>query len=433
MGRFAEFKNKRVLIMGLGLHGGGVGAARFFAQAGAQVTATDLRSASELAPSLKALEGLPVRYVLGRHREEDVLHTDLVIQNPGVPANSPYLRVARRAGIAIDTDVGVFARLCPAPTIGITGTKGKSTTATLIAQCLKRHFKSVVLAGNIRTSVLSVLGAISPATKVVLELSSWQLEGLAKIRFSPHMAVITNIFPEHLNRYRSFDAYARAKGLIAKHQTRQDHLFIPHGNPLIRKVTAGTKARVHVWSRRDALPDDLRVRGEHNYENMRAAQAVARFIGVSKADVGRVFKSFRGLEGRCEVVRRLGGITYINDTTATMPEAAIAAIEAMPRPPIVIAGGADKNLDYSGLARAIERRAKAVVLIRGSATDKLKPELGGRPPEVGSMAQAVRLARKQARPGDTVLLSPGAASFGLFLHEFDRGQKFVEAVSKLKR
>lgn len=432
MGSFAEFKNKRVLVMGLGLNGGGVGAARFFVWAGARVTVTDLRRATELAPSVRALKGLPIRYVLGRHRVSDFVRTDVVIQNPGVPDASPYLAAARRADIPIDTDVGVFVERCPAPIIGITGTKGKSTAATLIAECLRKKFRDVILAGNIRTSVLSVLHRIRPTTKVVLELSSWQLEGLARKKFSPHIALITNIFPEHLNRYPSFASYARAKGLITKFQGAGDHLFIRRGDALVRKVISGTAAEVHWWPSRDALPTRLRVLGEHNRANMRAAQAVARHLGVSKPMIWQVFRSFRGLAGRLEVVRRLNGITYVNDTTATMPEAAIAAIRAVHKPPVVIAGGTDKNLDYMALARVLARETKAFVLLAGSATEKLKRHLGSGIPVIRSMTEALALARRKARRGDTVVLSPGAASFELFRNEFDRGAQFVAAVKKLR-
>ncbi len=432
MGNLAEFKNKRVLIMGLGLHGGGGGAARFFVEAGAKVTVTDLRSVKELASSLKALQGLPIQYVLGKHRIADFTKTDLVIQNPGVSDASPYLKAARKAGVVVDTDVGVFAACCPAPIIAITGTKGKSTTATLIAECLQKKFQDAVLAGNIRTSVLSVLRKIKPTTKVVLELSSWQLEGLARKKLSPHIALITNIFPEHLNRYPNFAAYVRAKGLITKFQSAGDHLFIRRGDALVQKAVAGTAAQVHYWSDRAALPPRLRVLGEHNRSNLRAAQAVARRLGVPKSMIWAVFRNFRGLEGRLEIVRRLNGITYINDTTATMPEAAIAAIGAMPKPPIVITGGTDKRLDYRGLARVLYAQAKAVVFLAGSATEKLKRAFGRGAPETRSLADAVRIARRFAQPGDTVLFTPGAASFELFANEFDRGEKFVEAVKKLR-
>ncbi|MBI2624309.1 UDP-N-acetylmuramoyl-L-alanine--D-glutamate ligase [Candidatus Parcubacteria bacterium] len=433
MDSVAKLKNKRVLIMGLGLHGGGVGAARFFVGTGARVTVTDLRTAKELAPSLHTLQGLGIKYVLGRHRERDFHKADLVIQNPGVPNSSPYLAAARKAGVPIDTDVGVFAVLCPAPTIGITGTKGKSTTATLIAECLRRTYRDVVLAGNIRTSVLEVLPRIRATSKVVLELSSWQLEGLERKRYAPHIAVITNIFPEHLNRYPSFAAYIRAKALITRFQTASDHLFLKRGDAMARKAVSKTKAAMHFWSSQDRLPSGVSLLGEHNRANLRAAQAVARFLGVPNRDIIRVFRRFRGLAGRLEVVRRVGGVTFVNDTTATMPQAAIAAIRSMPIAPVVIAGGADKNLDYRGLAETLRRKTKAFILLKGTATDKIKAALGGEAPETDSMSAAVRFACSKAKRGDFVLLSPGAASFGLFRHEFDRGEKFVAAVRRLRR
>lgn len=427
-----DFIGKRVTIMGLGLSGGGVGAARFFARAGARVTATDMRSGEELALSVRQLRGLPIRYVLGRHRKRDFTAADLIIKNPGVPDTSPYLAAARKTGVAVDTDVGIFSKLCPAPVIGITGTKGKSTTATLIAACLRKRFRDVVLAGNIRVSVLDALPKIRPSTQVVLELSSWQLEGLAQHRYSPHIAVITNILPEHLNRYPSFTAYARAKGFIARYQKPGDHLFIQRGDALVGRVVGKTRAHVHFWSRRDPTPRGVRLIGEHNRMNLRAAQVVARFLGIPAADIAAAFRRFRGLPGRLEKVGRVNGVTFINDTTATMPEAAIAAIVAMPKPPIVITGGTDKRLDYRALGRVLRLQAKAVVFLPGSATEKLKRAFGTGAPEARSLVEAVRIARRFAQPGDTVLFTPGAASFELFANEFDRGEKFVEAVNKLR-
>lgn len=428
----SDFSGKRVLIMGLGLHGGGVGAARFFARAGARVTATDLRRAPELAPSLRQLRGLDIRYILGRHRKRDFTTTHLVIKNPGVPDASPYLTAAQKAGVAVDTDVGIFSKLCPAPLIGITGTKGKSTTAALIAACLRKRFRDVVLAGNIRVSVLDALPKIRPTTQVVLELSSWQLEGLTQHRYSPHIAVITNILAEHLNRYPSFAAYAQAKGVITRYQKPGDHLFIQRGDALVERVVEKTRAQIHFWSRRDQVPRGTRLLGEHNRMNLRAAQAVVRLLGVPKADIAAAFRRFRGLPGRLEKVGRVDGVTFINDTTATMPEAAIAAIVAMSKPPIVITGGTDKRLDYRALGRVLRLRAKAVVLLAGSATEKLKRTFGRGAPETRSLVEAVRIARRLAQPGDTVLFTPGAASFELFANEFDRGAQFVAVVKKLK-
>ena len=215
--RFKNFKNKKIVVMGLGLHGGGVGVARFFAKQGARVLVTDLRKKAELKESLEKLKDWPIKYVLGKHRSEDFKNQDLIIKNPAVPNQSKYCQIAQRNGIPIETDIGLFFELCPAPIIGVTGTKGKSTTASLIAQILKSakggKRPKVVLAGNIRTSVLDQLPRIKKNSRVVLELSSWQLEGLAKHKKSPHLAVMTNFKPDHLNRYQNLKEYFQAKKL----------------------------------------------------------------------------------------------------------------------------------------------------------------------------------------------------------------------------
>ncbi len=202
-----RFKNKKVIIFGLGLLGGGVGAARFFARAGAKVTVTDIKKREQLKESIEKLKKFKINFVLGKHRKEDFLNTDIVIKGPGVPSNSPYLEIARKNNVLIETDIGIFFQLCKVPIIGITGSKGKSTTAALTYNVLKTKYKNTLLGGNIGISVLDLVNKIKKNSLIVLELSSWQLEGLLSCKKSPHVAVITNIFPEHLNRYKNFNEY----------------------------------------------------------------------------------------------------------------------------------------------------------------------------------------------------------------------------------
>jgi UDP-N-acetylmuramoylalanine--D-glutamate ligase len=213
-----ELRGKRALVMGLGVHGGGLGVTRFLVEQGVHVTVTDLRTAEQLAPTLEQLKGLPVEYVLGEHREADFRSADLVIRNPGVPRESAYLQVAREAGAAIEMEMTLFFRLCPGPIIGITGTKGKTTTTLLTAAMLKQQFPDTVVAGNLRVSALEQLPKITPRTPVVLELSSWQLEGLGEAGLSPRFACVTNISADHLDRYPSMASYIEAKRQIFLHQ-----------------------------------------------------------------------------------------------------------------------------------------------------------------------------------------------------------------------
>src|SRR6476659_7491172 len=228
-----DLRGKRALVMGLGIHGGGLGVARFLADHGANVTVTDLRGPELLQSSLDALADLPITYVLGRHRDEDFRAADLVIRNPGVPRESPYLQIARANGAAIEMEMTLFFRLCPGPILGITGTKGKTTTTLLTAAILREQYHDTVIAGNLRVSALEALPRITAGTPVVLELSSWQLEGLGEAKLSPQYACITNISPDHLDRYGSMEAYAEAKAQIFLHQHEDDILILHLDDPLV--------------------------------------------------------------------------------------------------------------------------------------------------------------------------------------------------------
>jgi UDP-N-acetylmuramoylalanine--D-glutamate ligase len=435
-----KYQGKKVLIMGLGLHGGGTGSAQFFAQIGAQVIVADLKKARDLKPSLEKLKKIKnIKYVLGGHRNQDFKNASLIIKNPAVPSDSSFLLIAKKNRIPVDTDIGIFFELCPARIIGITGTKGKSTTAALAYQLIKEH-RPAVLAGNIRTSVLEILPQISSKHQMVLELSSWQLEGLSLKQKSPWISVITRIGQEHLNRYASFKDYLKAKKLIFKFQTKKDYLILNAQDPFQKNWAREARSQVLFFNQKnlvEPLLTELRLPGKHNQENALAALAVARLLKIPETKIKKALAAFQGLEGRMELVKKIKGIQFINDTTATAPLAVIKALETLKQPIILIAGGVDKNLDYQKLAQVVSKKTKALILLPGSATEKLKEQLAhcGKPDliklEVKNMEQAVRAARQLAKAGDTVLLSPGAASFNLFTHEFARGQTFVKEVEKL--
>ena len=482
--------------MGLGLHGGGVGAAEFFARAGAKVTATDLRTKIQLKESIEKLRRLKIKYVLGKHREEDFKNADLIISNPAVPDNSPYLKIAKEHNVSIDTDIGIFFEACPAANIiGITGTRGKSTTATLIYEFLKAKYKNVILAGNIRKSVLSVIPAEAgiydvdsrlrgndkkgnkyEESFIVLELSSWQLEGLAKHKKSPHIAVMTTIQPDHLNRYKGMGDYIKAKKLIFKFQNKNDILFLSKDDKVAKNFGKETKSRKVFFGAEEAKKYETNLLGEHNLANIAGAVKVAKYFGVTEESIRSVLKKFRGLEGRLQEVAEVKGIKFINDTCATTPDATIAAIACGTHdisgvPPVInssvkskiynlkfnnlilIAGGADKNLDFEKLAKVIAKKVKAVILLKGTATERLQqaivcagaqkphpnPPLGKGREKGGvvivtadSMLKAVKKAYNIAKKGDVVLLSPACASFGMFRHEFERGKKFTDAARSIK-
>lgn len=468
-----DFKNKKITIIGLGLHGGGVGAAKFFSRLGAKVLATDLRDEETLKPSLEQLEDYPIKYVLGQHRLDNFIGADLIIKNPAVPENSKYLQAARDKKVPIDTDIGVFFELCPAPIIGVTGTKGKSTTATLIAKLLKKKYPDVILVGNIRTSVLEMLELIDKKTMVVLELSSQQLAGLRPHKLSPHCSVVTNILPDHLNYYKDMVSYIKDKKEIFCWQKLNDILILNYDDKIVREMAdEAVKPRIFYYTKENGvsgknyqgeigavakgekifyqgkevcLLSDIKLIGEHNISNVLAAINVAKLYGVSDKSVKKVLNEFFGIEGRLELIAAVDKVQYINDTTATMPDAALAAITAFPvlakKNIILIAGGADKNLDFEKLAEVIAKKIKILILLDGTATPRFKKaierqiELAASKLEIigplNSMKKAVITAKNISEENDIVLLSPAAASFGMFKHEFDRGEQFNQAVKEL--
>jgi UDP-N-acetylmuramoylalanine--D-glutamate ligase len=468
-----NLRGKRVLVMGLGVHGGGLGVTRFLVEQGADVTVTDLRTASQLQSSLAQLADLPVRYVLGEHHEADFRTTDIVIRNPGVPQESPLLQIARDAGAAIEMEMTLFFRLCPAPIIGITGTKGKTTTTTLTGAMLREQFPDTVVAGNLRVSALEQLPRITPRTPVVLELSSWQLEGLGDAHMSPQFAAFINISPDHLDRYPSMQAYIRAKANIFRYQQPDDTVVLPANDWQVASLAKGARSRV-AWFADEYGPNvetlrqrsggtpvaawikdclfwqhglesdvvvarsEVQVPGQHNLGNIAAATALAISYGVGNEQIRRAIQNFRGVPDRLELVADVDGVRYINDTTATTPTAATAAVLSFNAPTIVIAGGADKNLEFWRFAGALTKRAKAVVLLDGTATPQLQDALEqmlrrtDRRPTITapqpSMQAALDAARNLAAPGDVVVLAPGCASFGMFRNEFDRGEQFRQIV-----
>ena len=431
--KLGDFQNKKILVMGLGIHGGGLGVANFFSKIGANVTVTDLKTRKELRPSIKQLSGHP-KLVLGQHNLVDFLKADLIVRNPGVPAESEFLAAARRANVPIEMESSLFFTLSPSKNIiGVTGTKGKTTTALLIGAILEKAGKDVKVAGNLRVSMLNLLSHIRKDTWLVLELSSWQLEGLGERKLSPHIAVLTNIYYDHLNRYKTFADYVEAKKNIFKFQKPSDFLVTKKD---LAGVVKGAKSKVILFSAKDESMETLnasRLIGLHNLENIACASKAAKIIGIDEKVVVKALKDFC-VPDRLEEIRVIDGVKFINDTTATAPDATVAAISSFSNALILICGGADKNLDFSQMASAINRKVKKVILLDGSATPKIaklvnrKLVLG----QFSNLRKAVNKAWEVSEAGDVILLSPGCASFGMFKNEFDRGEQFKKIVSELK-
>ena len=453
-------RGRRVLVMGLGLLGGGVAAARYAVEhRAAEVMVTDLRAEDILAPSIAKLAGLPIRYVLGRHDPEDFARADVVVRNPGVPRTSPYLQTAREAGVRVEMEIGWFFRACRGKIAGVTGTRGKTTTTSLLHAILTRAGMRPLLGGNL--GGIETLALLPEATRdrwVVLELGNFMLEGLHPIQRSPHLAIFTNLLPDHMNSYASMEEYGEAKSSIFRYQGSGDIALFNEDNDVTRQFAEEAPAgQVWLYSperlaarRRDNAGErrpfryaaDIRLRGAHNLGNVQAATLAAELIGVDPETIASAVRGFGGVPHRLEVVRVLDGVTYVNDSASTAPVAGVAALRSFADEPIVlIAGGNSKRLDFSEFAAEIARRAKRVVLLKGNATEELADAVRaaarahGRPDPIAGtfddLARALNEARAAAASGDIVLLSPGFTSFGMFLNEFDRGDQFRHLVEKL--
>ncbi len=451
-----SFKNKKITVMGLGLNGGGLASVRYFAAKGAQVTATDLRTPEILAPSMEKLRDLPVRYVLGEHRMEDFEQADMVIKNPAVPADSPYLRAAKQ----VETDLSVFLANCKNPVIAVTGSKGKSTVVSALYAILHHQGLNPALGGNITVSPLTFLDELTGEEPVILELSSWQLGDLkGKNLLSPRISVITNIMNDHQNMYRSFQDYIDDKKVIYRGQKAGDYAIFLNdrygrefagefrGTALFYQIRESPE--VCIWQdglkgyfknpgnhnqKESLLPDSLRIPGKHFRQNCLIAASAARLYGINPETIRDALENFPGVPHRMELVRTWKGIGFYNDTTATIPEAMAAGVDSFNAPVRLIAGGNDKELDYSGAVEAF-RKAGTISLLKGTATDKIISLLAKEKiPYEGpfdNLKEAFDCAVGKADSGDAVLLSPGATSFGMFINEFDRGETFRRLVSAL--
>lgn len=460
------FKGKRVTVFGLGLNDGGVGTVEFLEASGVrEIVVTDIKTREELVSSIAKLSKWKnIVYVLGAHRPEDFTRTDLVIKNPVIPWTNEYIRLAEKNGIPVEMDSSIFFALCKQPIIGVTGTKGKTTTASLIAHILRSVGRDVSEIGISQQPVLGLFGKIKPTDTVVFELSSFRLSALKYIKKSPHIAVVTNIFPDHLNYYKSMKLYVDDKRTIYQFQKPSDTLIADAGDAYGTMMLSEAPGKTIPFSRdpiaggvyiRDSVlfvrtDDDecfvvrlgtMKILGRHNRSNVMAATAAALVSGLSPQEIGAALKTFSGVPHRLEFIATKRDVRYVNDSGATIPEAAVAALESfVDEPVILIAGGSDKNLTFDILATAIAKHSKGVVFFRGEGTEKLIVALRKLLPENGqnrrfevveSMEKAVEFAARNAEPGDTVLLSPGAASFGVFKNEFDRGNQFRKAVLAL--
>ena len=446
----AHFRGKKITVIGLGLLGRGVGDAQYLAECGVELIVTDLKTREQLAESIKQLESFSsIRFVLGEHRLEDFRSCDMVLKAAGVPLDSIYIAEAKKNNIQVRMSADLFAEVSGIPCIGVTGTRGKSTTAHMLHAILKEVGRKVLLGGNVRgVSTLALLKEATSEHVAVLELDSWQLQGWGEARMSPHIAVFTTLYSDHLNYYGSIpstmlgtgslttskdgmDAYLADKANIFLNQKEGDVLVLGKqcAPTIIEKY--GDKIRADIVVADEfKFPDTwtLRIPGMHNRYDAALALVAVRAYGIPDNASRRALESFAGVPGRLELVAEKGGVKMYNDTTATTPEATMAAIEALRQTSgqnqdlILILGGADKRLDMEALIAKLHE-LKHVILLAGTGTDRIK----GRLPDAttyGSIAEAVADAFAHATSGDAILLSPAFASFGMFKNEYDRGDQF---------
>lgn len=462
---------RRVLVVGLGRFGGGVGVTRWLASQGAIVTVTDQATREELAESVAAIADLPVKLHLGGHDESDLDAVDWVIINPAVNKSaSTFFQAVERLGIPWTTEMNLFCERCPAKVIGVTGSYGKSTTCAMLAEALEAcrraggtSYTGVHLGGNIGRSLLNDLPTIAETDWVVLEMSNAQLEDLPHIQWAPDIAVITNLFPHHLDRYSSFADYANAKFNILRDPKGKNRFIageLHHeAEKSFRDRIAGCGDRVTRISSIDP-PIALRVPGDHNQRNAACALTVCRLLGLNEADVRGALYDFTGLPHRLEFVRTLDGVDYYNDSKSTAPAATVIALQAMIHSPsresnadrriVAIVGGQRKVVSLTECANALARYCRVVICMGESgptfsealkiaacaSSSKPAHSCGGLDSRtdvhiVHGLSDAVRLARRKAKPGDVILFSPAAPSFDQYKNFTERGRHFTELIKAL--
>jgi UDP-N-acetylmuramoylalanine--D-glutamate ligase len=476
------------LIVGLAREG--MALARFLAARGADVTVTDVKPAEALTENIQALADLPVTYALGGHPPSLLDEVDIVFVSPGVPLEIPFLVEARRRGLPTSSETRLFTRLCPAPIVGITGSSGKTTTTAVLGRMFETAGHQTWVGGNIGRPLIQMLDQIEPTDAVVMELSSFQLEffapwpqpgrehrstkpGLAGLfdpaGWSPPIAALLNVTPNHLDRHTTMHAYIAAKAHILNYQESGDTVVLNWDNSVTRELGTGALRQHVLWFsmedqvregaflRGDALQvrlagrergicrtGDLQIPGWHNVANMLAACALAGAAGIPIDAIRHTATIFHGVEHRLELVRVRGGVRWYNDSIATTPERTVAALRSFQDPIVLLAGGRDKHLPWDDMATLSCRRVRHLILF-GEAAGLIEAAMSriqkeGHAPDAagchihhaGDVAHAVELASELARPGDIVLLSPGGTSFDAYRDFVARGEHFRRLVNELE-
>lgn len=448
-----DLEGKRVLVVGLGRTG--LVTSLFAAGYGARVTATDTRTESDLGETVFKLRAAGVKLELGRHVPATFVAQDLIILSPGVSPRLTPVELARSSGVPVWSEIELAWRFLRGKLVAITGSNGKTTTTSLVSHILRTARINTLTGGNIGVPLLSLVESTTDSTTTVAEISSFQLETIEKFR--PEVGILLNLTPDHLDRHTSFEEYAAAKMRLFENQLDRDFAVL---NADDSEVTKRMPSGQHIFwfSRRKRVAqgaflqgnqimirhegselavgrrDEISLRGEHNLENVLAACAGAHLAGVAPADIAVGVKTFQGVEHRLELVGKVGGVEFYNDSKATNVDAALKAIEAFAGPLVVILGGKDKGSPYIPLREPLRQRARRVILI-GAAAEKIASDLGDDLSifEAGTLDRAVQTATEQAQPGDVVLLAPACSSFDQFENYEHRGRVFKQLVENFAR
>jgi len=433
-----ELNNKKIAIIGLGIDNYALIKYLLNKKIDCQLVIFEFKTKQEIGAYQELTKFKNITWRLGQGYTKDLSEFDLIVRSPGSLVHKD--KKVKIGQAIITTPVNLFFIFCPTQNIiGVTGTKGKGSTASLVAHILQTAKKKVWLGGNIGIAFLAFIDKIKPTDWVVLELSSFQLEDIIT---SPHIAVFTNFVKEHLrpadpnnpNHHKTLAEYWRAKLNIAHWQLKSDYLIV--NTNLKKKLKNSQLASKIIYFTKSDLPSQLP--GAHNQENVAAAVAVAKLAKIKQTDIAKAVASFQGLIYRLQLVRGLRGVRYYNDSFATTPEATITALKSFTEPIILLAGGADKGSDFKQLAKIIKQRVKFVALLAGQATPKLKKALltisypKNQIVVFNNLPTAVKVAQEQAKIGEIVLLSTACASFGMFKNYKERGQLFTAMVQKLK-
>ena len=441
-----ELKGRKILVVGLGITGQDT--INFLLSKGAQVRASDSSSIDKIKEIVIELESKGVLVETGTHTDETFLWAQTIVLSPGVPFNVPQIQKAMSEGIEVISEVELASHFITTPIIAITGSNGKTTTSTLIAKILERNGKKVFLGANIGTPLISIAGESDGYDILVLELSSFQLQGIKSFR--PYIALVLNISPNHLDHHESFEEYVESKMKIFSNQTSEDWFVYNEDDEVIKSHIHNVKSQLVPFSKNN-LKDgasfngaDIKFRehtydlsstkllGIHNIENIMAAIVGTSILGCDSELIQEEIDNFQPLEHRNEYIGKLSGAKVYNDSKSTSPAATLRALESLPEPIILIAGGKDKGVSFEPLRELVKEKVKLMVLI-GESKNRMKDELGqGVQSELaGSLNEALNITSQHVEPKDNVLFSPACSSFDMFNSYEDRGMKFKEIVENL--